>query len=174
MRNKKQQSVSVSSPMDTALKYLTGRARTVREVEYHLDSCHYAEYDVYATVERLKELDYLNDAKYAKEFIETRLATKPISKRRLFEQLLKHEIDTDIIKEALLLIDDETEQNNAIATAEKFYAQFADRDEKQRKDRTASRLKSRGYDYSTIRIAMEKVSNSVEFNIDDSSEDYYE
>ena len=41
--------------MDAALSYLTGRMRTVREVEEKLDDLQYGEGDVLTTVERLKE-----------------------------------------------------------------------------------------------------------------------
>ena len=60
--------------MDAAFQFLTTKARTVREMEEHLDSMNYGEYEVYQAVERLKELEYLNDEKYAADFVETRLA----------------------------------------------------------------------------------------------------
>ena len=44
------------TPMDSALRFLGARARTIREVERHLDACEYGEVEVYETVERLKEL----------------------------------------------------------------------------------------------------------------------
>ena len=63
-----------NTPMDAGLKFLTAKARTVREMEDHLDSLNYGEYEVYQVVERLKELGYLDDAKYAADFVSTRLA----------------------------------------------------------------------------------------------------
>ena len=86
--------------MDAALRFLA-RARTVREVERHLDACEYGEVEVYETVERLKDLGLLNDVTYAEEFVRTRLATKPISRAHLREQLLSHEAD------AVATLDDE-------------------------------------------------------------------
>ena len=35
-----------NTPMDAALKFLTAKARTVREMEDHLDSLNYGEYEV--------------------------------------------------------------------------------------------------------------------------------
>ena len=52
------------SPMDAALSYLTGRMRTVREVEDKLDDLQYGEGDILAVVDRLKELNLLNDEEY--------------------------------------------------------------------------------------------------------------
>ena len=65
------------SPMDAALSYLTARMRTVREVEERLDDLQYGEGDILTTVNRLQELNLLNDAEYAREFVRTRLASKP-------------------------------------------------------------------------------------------------
>ena len=79
-KSKKEKGVS---PMDAALGYLARRGRTVREMELYLDGQNYGEYEVYAAVERLKELGYLDDRRYAEEFVRSRLATKPVSRRKL-------------------------------------------------------------------------------------------
>ena len=71
------------SPMDAALSYLTGRMRTVREVEDKLDDLQYGEGDILTTVARLKELNLLNDGEYAREFVRSRLATKPVSRQKV-------------------------------------------------------------------------------------------
>ena len=44
-------------------------------MENYLDGQNYGEYEVYAAVERLKELKYLDDVRYAADFVSTRLAT---------------------------------------------------------------------------------------------------
>ena len=69
------------SPMEYAMKYLTAKDRTVSEMQTYLDGKDFGEADVDATIARLMELGLLNDARYAQRFVETRLATKPISKR---------------------------------------------------------------------------------------------
>lgn len=81
-----------SSPMDAALDYISDRARTVREVEEKLDSLNYGEYEVNQVISRLIELKYLDDEKYAADFIAIRLATKPISRKKLWMQLYAHKL----------------------------------------------------------------------------------
>ena len=110
--------------MDAALRFLGYRARTAREVERHLDEKQYGEVEVYETVERLKDLGLVDDKLYAENFIRTRLAAKPVSRRRLYEQLLSHEIDRQTIEEALAVVDDACEANSAQAVAEKYARQF--------------------------------------------------
>ena len=86
------------SPMDAALSYLTGRMRTVREVEDKLDDLQYGESDIQATVERLQELNLLNDEEYAREFVRSRLATKPVSRQKLYLDMRAHKLQEDIIQ----------------------------------------------------------------------------
>jgi regulatory protein len=78
--------------MDAALSFLTARMRTVREVEEKLDELQYGEADVFSTVERLKELNLLNDEAYAREFVRSRLATKPVSRQKLYLDLRAHRV----------------------------------------------------------------------------------
>lgn len=139
------------TPMDAALKYLTSRPRTVRETELYLDAQEFGEYEVYQTIERLKELGYLNDTAYAEEFIRTRLATKPLSRRKLWEQLYTHKLDKDVIDSALAAVTDEMEAHHAALTAEKFYRQFEALAPEERKQRVLRRLHGRGYEYEAVR-----------------------
>ena len=139
--------------MDSALRFLA-RARTVREVERHLDACEYGEVEVYETVERLKELGLLNDLAFAEEFVRTRLATKPVSRAHLREQLLSHETDAEAIEQALLQIDDETQQKSAVSTAEKYVRQYAHLSQEERNEIVIRRLLARGYSYDDARAAL--------------------
>ena len=151
-----------NTPMDAALKYLTSKARTVREMEDHLDSLNYGEYEVYQVVERLKELNYLNDEKYAADFVSSRLAAKPLSRRKLQEQLYAHKLPKDAIETALSGITAETEAVNALQVAEKFARQFEALPVEEQKNRTMRRLVGRGFAYDASRSALETVFGSAE------------
>jgi len=142
------------SPMETALDYLALKPRTVREMELHLDQMEYGEYEVYSVVERLKELGYLDDAKYAENFVASRLAAKAVSKRKLYEQLVSHHLTRELIEEALREVPEETEQENAMEVAKKFDRQFSELPDRERKERVYRRLAARGYSYETIRSCL--------------------
>ena len=112
-----------SGPMDAALKFLAPKARTVaRNRNFTLINAQFGEFEIYSVIERLKELGYLDDKAYADEFIRSRLATKPVSRRKLREQLAGHQLDNDIINEALASVSDEAELENAMLIAQKFAA----------------------------------------------------
>lgn len=141
--------------MDYAMKYLTLKDRTVSEVQSYLDGKEFGEADVDATVERLKELGLLNDTRYAQRFVETRLSTKPVSIRRLREQMKGHGLSDADIEAALDSLDAESEEANAKAVALKFVRQFRTLDPEKRRERVLSRLIARGYAYDTARKAYE-------------------
>lgn len=149
------------SAYDAALFFLTPKARTVRETENYLDSQQFSEYEVMQTIERLKSSGLLDDAKYAAEFIETRLNTKPVSRMKLRIQLEGHFVPGDIIDDALSRIDEKTELCNAQRVAQKFYRQFSGLDEEERLKRVQSRLASRGYSFSTIQAVVYDLDDSI-------------
>ena len=143
------------TPMDAALRHLGSRARTVREIERYLDACEYGEVEVYETVERLKELGLLNDIAFAEEFVRTRLATKPVSRAHLRQQLLAHEVEADAIERAIASLEGETEATNAALIAGKYIRQYERLAEEERNEMVMRRLLSRGYSYDDARTALQ-------------------
>lgn len=152
----KKQTAGSMSPMDYAMKYLTLKDRTVSEMQAYLDEKDFGEADVDATIERLRELGLLDDRRYAQRFVETRLATKPVSRRHLYEQMKGHGIAEEHIREAMELADVETERENALSVAHKFARQFASLEPEKRRARVLSRLQARGYSYDVARNALEQ------------------
>lgn len=156
--------------MDAAFDFLSGRARTVREVEEKLDSLNYGEADVSRVIDRLTELKYLDDYKYAEDFVSTRLATKPISRKKLYMQLYAHKLPKDAINNALEVVTQDIERKNAMEVAEKFDRQFASLEIEERKQRVTRRLVGRGFECEAAREAIESLYSDA-FGIDFSSAD---
>lgn len=146
------------TPMDAALRYLAARPCTVREMERHLDACNFGEFEVAQTVDRLRELSYLDDAKYAEDFVRTRLNTKPVSREKLRAQMLGHELAAETVDAALQTIDDGLELENAASIARKYWKQLAHYEEPERRQRLLLRLTGRGFSYETARRAAELAS----------------
>ncbi len=133
------------SPMDAALSYLSARMRTVREVEDKLDDLQYGEGDILVTVERLKELNLLNDEEYAREFVRSRLASKPVSRQKLYLDLKNHKVPEELIQTVLNELPEETEEDNAREVAIKYWRQMSAIEEPIRRERVLRRLMSRGF-----------------------------
>lgn len=145
------------SAYDAALDYLTPKDRTQREVEEHLDDCNYSEIEIINTIDALKANGLINDVRYAENFIESRLNTKPVSKQKLRQQLEGHFISEDVISDALMRVDDDAERANAMAVAEKYYRQFSSLDSVERIRRVGLRLSSRGYSYDCIKAILDEL-----------------
>ena len=149
-----------NSAYDEALYFLTPKARTVREVENHLDECDHSEMEIFEAIERLKNAGLLNDEKYAADFIESRLNTKPVSKMKLREQLIGHFIDQEIIDNALNSVSDDAELKNARAVAEKYFRQFEGLEPSERLRRVGLRLTSRGYGYDDVKTVLSELADN--------------
>lgn len=145
------------SPMDAALRYLTDRPRTVREMEDRLDELQYGEFEVYSAVERLKELGYLNDRQYGEDFIAGRLRAKPVSKRKLRMQLVQHKLPEELIDELLADVPDETELENVRVVAEKYWRQLSSLEYGKRRESVIRRLVARGFSYDDISSVMVRI-----------------
>lgn len=162
MSKPKKASETGRTPMDAALRFLGTRARTERETERHLDSCEYGEYEVYQTVERLKELNLLDDEAFAQEFVRTRLATKPVSRAHLRQQLIAHEVEESAIERSLSQVDEADEMRSAAAVAEKYARQYARLPEHERDEMVLRRLLARGYSYDDARKALKSATGEAD------------
>ena len=150
------------SPMEYAMKYLAIKDRSVSEMQSYLDGKDFGEADVDATVARLIELGLLDDARFAQRFVETRTASKPISRRHLRDQLKSHGIGAAEIEAALESVEDTDEADNARTVAEKFMRQFRDLEPEKRRERVLSRLIARGFSSDVARKAYEAVLSEEE------------
>ena len=147
---------------DSALRYLASSARTKKEMERHLDSLGYDADEIVTAIERLEGSGLLDDEAYCREFIDSRLRSKPVSRAHLREQLYSHEADQNAVEAALDSVTDEVETENAVETARKYLRQFSMLPEEERRGRIYSRLYARGYRSETIRAALETIVSAEE------------
>lgn len=151
-----------ASAYDEALYFLTPKARTVREVENRLDECNYSEGEIMAAIDRLRNNGLLNDEKFARDFIESRLNTKPVSRGKLRRQLREHFVENAVIDEALSAVSDETELSNAAAVGSKYFRQYSNLSLKERLHRTGSRLVSCGYAFDDVKTVLSELAENSE------------
>lgn len=143
--------------LDVALKFLAIKPRSVREMENYLASKGYDQSEIAEAVQRLCELDYLNDSEYAHEFVRTRLNARPVSKRKLKAQLYQKRVPESAIDEALEDISAQQELENAIKLARKFFAQSSGLPQDKAASRITNKLLSRGFEFSTIKTCLKTV-----------------
>lgn len=143
----------------TALDYIAYRPRTEQEVRQKLWKEEYSDFVADQVVERLYELNYLDDAGYAREYVRGRLASKGYGPVRLQQELKKRGVADALIDDAL---DDLLSEEEALEAARKHARTKWDRldpaeDAHKRRRKLIGYLRRRGFTFDTIRRVAEEV-----------------
>lgn len=106
---------------DSAFNLLSYRERSCFELKRKLLEKGYNEKDISSVIERLKELSYLDDNRFAYKWIKDRLNYKLRGRNLIKKELLAKGIDSNIIENKIKsLIDNEREISNGIKLARKW------------------------------------------------------
>jgi len=97
-----------------AIKYLAIRDRTVKETTDYLLRKGYSTQETQEAIDRLVEVDLLNDRRTAQHWVDYWLACKPRGRKRMDMDLRRHGVDREIIEEVLTAVDDEMELELAL------------------------------------------------------------
>lgn len=117
---------------------------TVNQMRQKLSKRDLSQWAIDKVINRLIELEYLDDNKYTEDYVES--YSKTCGKIRIKSDLLRKGIDRQIIDEHLEIIDNE--QEIAYQLAKKFNKD-ACLDKKQR-ERIIRHLINKGFDYNTV------------------------
>src|SRR5215204_6017910 len=125
---------------EAALVFLGYRPRSEKEVRDRLRRGGYEQDAIDHTISQLHEWRYLDDADFARRWVENRSAHRPRGKRLLQQELRHKGIDTETAREVIAEVDlDETGAAEALA-----------------RRRLSAYLARRGYGYDVIRVALER------------------
>lgn len=131
-----------------ALRYLGRRERTVAEVRARLARAELESPAVEAAITELCEDGYLDDARYARVFVEDKRMLEGWGKERIERGLAQRGISLDLIHTALRGSDDETtERERALALLRRRFPQ--PRSEARERGRALGVLVRKGYDSET-------------------------
>ncbi|MBN1266253.1 MAG: RecX family transcriptional regulator [Anaerolineales bacterium] len=134
---------------------LSRRPRTEKEIREYLGRKQVPDEVVDSVIDRLKQLDYVNDASFAAQWIENRQTFRPRSSIALKYELQQKGVANDIIASALL---DFENSDAAYAAAEAAMRKFRNRDPETIQKRIYAYLSRRGFRYETIRAAVDRLS----------------
>ncbi|MEK7504273.1 MAG: regulatory protein RecX [Patescibacteria group bacterium] len=123
---------SKKSPLESAFHFLSFRSRSEKEMRDYLQKKEFSQID--ETIEKLKNLDFINDNKFTQEFIESRSKNKPKGKKALMIELARKGIKIENIE-----IDEKELATKAISRKS-----FKSKEQMQRF------LYSRGFSWDTI------------------------
>ncbi|MEP7187879.1 MAG: RecX family transcriptional regulator [Roseiflexaceae bacterium] len=142
-----------------ALRFLEARPRSIAEVRARLGRKDFAPEAIDAAIARLAELELLDDAAFARYWVENRVAYRPRGAGALRDELRRKGIDADVTAEVLsdnVLTGDESASAWGLARgALHKYAGAQDRNAFTR--RMGSYLQRRGYTFEVIRPIVDQL-----------------
>ena len=144
-----------SRATEAALVFLSYRPRSEKEVRDRLRRGGYEPDAIEHAIGRLHEWRYLDDADFARRWVENRTAHRPRGKRLLQQELRHKGIDGEIARDA---IDDADldEPGAAEALARRRLPSYAGDEPAAIRRRLGAYLARRGYGYDVIRIALDR------------------
>jgi regulatory protein len=141
---------------EAALVFLGYRPRSEREVRDRLRRGGYGQAAIDHAIARLHDWRYLDDADFARRWVENRATHRPRGKRLLQQELRHKGIDAetarDVIEDA-----DLDESADAEQIARRRLPAYAGDDPAAIRRRLSAYLARRGYGYDVIRVALERV-----------------
>ncbi|GAB6932168.1 RecX family transcriptional regulator [Calditerricola satsumensis] len=103
--------------LQRALRFLAVRARAEAEVRAYLLRCGYAAERIDAVLGRLREAGWLDDAAFARQWVEARRVSRPRGRRLLRQELLQRGVAAETVDAALAAWTEEDEREAAYALA---------------------------------------------------------
>lgn len=141
--------------LDRAVGYLAARARSKREIEQKLLQAGYRPCTVEMVIYKLERENLLDDADFARQWVESR-STHKLGRNRIAQELRRKGISQEEAEEALSAIDDEDQLSGAIALAEKAAVRIKPgEDPRKAASRIAGMLARRGYSWDVAKEAIQ-------------------
>lgn len=141
---------------NAALQFLAYRPRSEREVRDRLRRRGFSGGAIDAAVARLVDWRYLDDAGFARFWVENRAEHQPRGRRRLLSELRAKGVDPEVADEAIEAAGGD-ELPAALALARKRVQALRGLDPLTQRRRLAGFLQRRGYDWEVVRTALDTV-----------------
>lgn len=141
---------------EAGLRFLAYRPRSEREVRDRLRRRGFADGAIEEAVERLRGWHYLDDAEFARFWVENRNEHQPRGRRLLKSELRAKGVDPELASE---VIEEEASEElpAALALARKRASSLHALDALTRRRRLASYLQRRGYGWDVVRPVLDAV-----------------
>lgn len=148
--------------LDRAVGYLAARAHSCREIEQKLLRIGYRPCTVEMVIFKLQKENLLDDADFARQWVEARAGHK-LGRQRIALELRRKGISADEAEAAMEVIDDESQLDGAVALVEKNIARAKPgEDPRKTAARLTAMLARRGYGYDVAKAAVQQVMADLE------------
>lgn len=142
--------------LERAVAYLAARARSRREVEQKLLQAGYRPCTVEMVLYKLERENILDDADFARQWVEARSGRK-LGRSRIAQELRRKGVAQDEAEAALEAIDDDDQLSAAVALAEKAAARVKPGEEPRKSaSRIHAMLARRGFSWDIAKEAVRR------------------
>ncbi|MGE5603939.1 MAG: regulatory protein RecX [Nitrososphaerales archaeon] len=153
---------STAKAYDRAVQYLSVRPRSTAEVRRRLQEAEVDEEAIEAAIARLTEQGYLNDAEFARYWVENRQRFRPKGEQALRQELRRAGVDSEAIDESLAGLDaSEAAYAAARPRAERLQA-LAEEDQAAFRQKLGNFLLRRGFSYEVAREVTKRLLREME------------
>ncbi len=149
--------------LDRAVAFLASRARSRKEIEDKLLRCGYRPCTVEMVLYKLETENLLDDADFARQWVEARVNRK-LGRSRIAQELRRKGISADDAEAALESIDPDDQLSAATALVEKALARTkSGEDPRKTASRITAMLARRGFGYDVAREAISRAMTDLEY-----------
>lgn len=148
-----------SRAKDKALRFISFKMRTYREVEKKLLDLGYNDELIQKVMDKMIELNYIDDKNYTKAYINEKSRLRHIGKKLLKIELKNKGIDSNIIDE-ILENSDIDDYQNAYSLAVKKSSKININDKKEL-SKVYNMLIRKGFSYETASSVIKNIENSL-------------
>ncbi|WP_326716784.1 recombination regulator RecX [Vagococcus jeotgali] len=145
-----------------ALAYLSYQLRSEKEIKDHLKKHEVSEEQIYLVIDKLRELQLLNDAEFAKSYVRTAMRTTDKGPSGVKEFLFKKGIKQEEIQEALSLFDEDSQYPLALNLAEKNMRKNRQKSQQETKNKLNQFLYGKGFSSEVISRVIDEVITEVD------------
>ena len=139
---------------NAALKYLSHRARTQREIEKRLEEYGFPPETIIKTLELVKKYKYVDDEAFARDYAESRLNSGNYGPRRIMRELKIKGVPDLLAKNAMAAALANYDEDGAVAAwLKRKSVDPAEIDDKKRR-RLANSLAAGGFSFESARRAL--------------------
>lgn len=146
----RRKALPVGTAYEAAVRYLGSRSRSVAEIRRHLRGKRFDDAAIDAAVDKLRAQRYVDDAEFARYWIEQRDQFRPKGDRALVTELLRKGVARETIEIAI----GERSPNEEVERARRAIARPFNRwltlEPAERKRKIHAYLVARGFDYDVI------------------------
>jgi len=153
---------AVQKAYDRAVRFLSYRPRSQAEVRRALRRSEIDEVVIKAVIERLTRQGYLDDAEFARFWVENRQQFRPKGARALRQELRQKGLDNTTIEAAIANLDPETSAYAAARPRALRLANLIPDDLRTFRRKLTDFLLRRGFDYETVRDVVTSLVQEIE------------